>query len=183
MENNLDFDLTCPSPLVLSQPGQSFTQDSPNNPQLEVTGDNITCSLKKNPNGLIIVSGQNSYISVDNPVDCTIRCMASTTIRFNVKASILTPEESTPQPPPSKEIIPENESKLPVTKNQNQDAETIIDEYEDASINNNSSGYLGDLADEDSTDNWKDKLKTEEEKCCVCLEYIYCDPENKPFWT
>ena len=109
--------------------------------------------------------------------------MASTTIRFNVKASILTPEESTPQPPPSKEIIPENESKLPVTKNQNQDAETIIDEYEDASINNNSSGYLGDLADEDSTDNWKDKLKTEEEKCCVCLEYIYCDPENKPFWT
>ena len=73
MENNLDFDLTCPSPLVLSQPGQSFTQDSPNNPQLEVTGDNITCSLKKNPNGLIIVSGQNSYISVDNPVDWSDR--------------------------------------------------------------------------------------------------------------
>jgi hypothetical protein len=183
MENNLEFDLTGSSPLVLSEPGQNFTQDSPASKQLELTGDNITCSLKKNPNGLIIVSGQNSYVSIDNPVDCTVRCMASCTIRFNVKASILTPEESKQTPKPEKEIIPENESKLPVTKNQNQDAETIIDEYEDASGGNNSSGCLGDLADEDSTDNWKDKLKTEEEKCCVCLEYIYCDPENKPFWT
>ncbi len=113
MENNLEFDLTGSSPLVLSEPGQNFTQESPVSKQLELTGDNITCSLKNNPNGLIIVSGQNSYVSIDNPADCTVRCMASCTIRFNVKASILTPEESKPTPKPEKEIIPENESKLP----------------------------------------------------------------------
>ena len=26
-------------------------------------------------------------------------------------------------------------------------------------------------------------LNPQEEKCCVCLENIYVDPDNKPFWT
>ena len=68
--------------------------------------------------------------------------------------------------------------------NQNQDAETINNEYEDGSNGDNSSISKLNMnlsIEEDqendikSIDNWKGKVKHEEDKCCVCLEYIYCD--------
>ena len=74
-------------------------------------------------------------------------------------------------------------------KNQNQDAESINDNLNMGLDENNSdhvdTSHIYDEEEISSTVNaeWKDKLRTEEEKCCVCLEYIYCDPENKPFWT
>ena len=193
---------------VLSTNRQTYNDTTPSHRVVDLDGENINFSVKKHPGGLVIVSGKNNIVSVENIQDCTVRCQNSCTIKFQAKGTAIPYDDYMSQYKEKSQnvdpdltqdmlkniIVEENEvysteKRRVKAKNQNQDAESINENYniafDETNSDQNDGSHVQDDEEAPSTINaeWKDKIKTEEEKCCVCLEYIYCDPENKPFWT
>ena len=158
-----------PHHLVLSESSKTYNETTPKSKIITLTGDNITYSVKSHPGGLIIVKGRNNVVTVTNPKKCTVSALNNCTIRFEAKAYPLRLDERS---------IPTMNNFIGSPEGAEQENESFEDTHDDEEY------FVQTLDEADvSYENWVGKLKFEEDKCCVCLEDIYCEPESKPFWT